>query len=285
MAGMETTQSISAGATKSAPQYTHDLKSIRPERLLALRALPYEAYLTTSEWRQRRDRALRIASWRCQSPNCSSKRQLQVHHRSYDRIGIELDQDLEVLCDRCHRRKHTKALEASELGIYLKLVREAQRLNQFWTIADLTEDTKRLCASNKIPYSGPEIHQAIGLITGAKTVRVTSAILNASPFVPASAALSAQAAHEVLSALNIGGVQAMAVVKTMPDGFLPYNGNVLEQIQLLRAQQSRLVQRPASWLERLEEIFAPEPPDDEVENISSEQAEIAEWIRTHPIES
>jgi 5-methylcytosine-specific restriction endonuclease McrA len=33
-------------------------------------------------------------------------RDLHVHHKTYARLGHELDTDLEVLCNVCHTKKH-----------------------------------------------------------------------------------------------------------------------------------------------------------------------------------
>lgn len=45
-------------------------------------------------------RALRRAGFRCQTCGCRSG--LQVHHNSYENLFGEADEDLVVLCDRCH---------------------------------------------------------------------------------------------------------------------------------------------------------------------------------------
>jgi hypothetical protein len=69
----------------------------------------YEAYIQGPAWAKRRAKAIRRAEGRCQL--CNSKRQLTVHHRTYDRLGDERDADLTVLCRNCHERFHgiTKA--------------------------------------------------------------------------------------------------------------------------------------------------------------------------------
>jgi hypothetical protein len=279
---MELIPAISTGAEKLAPQVFR-IGNTTPERLAELRAIPYEAYLTTPEWRRRRDRALVLASWQCQRRGCLSKRQLQVHHRTYERLGIELDDDLVVLCDPCHRREHLEALESSARGIHLKLVREALRMNAFGTIADLSEDAKRLCAAHGVPYNGPEIHHAIGLLTGARMVRVTPAIVRSRVYVPfgLEAAVHAQAAHEILSGLDRDGVRGTDVVKAMPDGFLPCEGSVLAQMRAIRAEEAR-TQHELSWSDQLTDIFDMRPrQEDEIERITRERAEIDEWIRHH----
>ena len=61
----------------------------------------YSEYLQTEEWRKRRAACLKAAGYRCMV--CSSKKNLQAHHRTYERLGSELPEDLTCLCDRCHR--------------------------------------------------------------------------------------------------------------------------------------------------------------------------------------
>lgn len=64
----------------------------------------YGAYLRSSAWRVRRDAALARALSRCQV--CNGDQGLNVHHRTYERIGRELESDLTVLCRSCHELFH-----------------------------------------------------------------------------------------------------------------------------------------------------------------------------------
>ena len=72
-----------------------------PVRPRDLRVMPYEDYLQTPHWKHRREDKLRAAGRRCQVCNRGS-RTLDVHHRTYERRGQELDEDLIVLCRECH---------------------------------------------------------------------------------------------------------------------------------------------------------------------------------------
>lgn len=78
---------------------------ITPERLAALKAMPYEEYLRTPEWRARRQEALKRAQYRCQLCN-SPQPPLEAHHRTYERLGAEAPEDLFVLCKSCHQWHH-----------------------------------------------------------------------------------------------------------------------------------------------------------------------------------
>jgi len=75
-------------------------------RLDELRAMPYDEYLRTPEWRHTRAAALVRADHQC-AMNPAHIGPLEVHHRSYERRGAELPSDLIVLCRTCHRVHHT----------------------------------------------------------------------------------------------------------------------------------------------------------------------------------
>src|SRR5947209_4642716 len=74
------------------------------ERLAELRAMSYAEYLHTQEWLRRRAVLLKIVEHRCQL--CYSSEGLQVHHRTYERLGQEKHADLIVLCGDCHALFH-----------------------------------------------------------------------------------------------------------------------------------------------------------------------------------
>ncbi len=70
-----------------------------------LRALPYREYLQTPHWKRRRQDRVRDADYRCQLCNRGAVT-LNVHHRTYERLGEEHDGDLKVLCQDCHNTFH-----------------------------------------------------------------------------------------------------------------------------------------------------------------------------------
>lgn len=69
-----------------------------------LSKMSLEEYLKTKEWKVKRNRALIQAGNRCQV--CASTYRLEVHHRTYERLGDELLSDLVVLCRSCHQHYH-----------------------------------------------------------------------------------------------------------------------------------------------------------------------------------
>lgn len=126
----------------------------------------YERYLASVDWRMRRNRALQQAGWKCN--RCPSKRGLEVHHRTYDRLGREWDSDLEVVCGACHGRHHLEEFARGNDGrVYLKIVRLVHAAEPFASLADLSEDAKRLCATHRVPYDAGRIGRALELVLQA----------------------------------------------------------------------------------------------------------------------
>ena len=65
----------------------------------------YPAYLRSPIWTFTALAAKERADWRC-SRCCRKNRPLEVHHKTYDRLGRERPDDLVVLCEDCHARIH-----------------------------------------------------------------------------------------------------------------------------------------------------------------------------------
>lgn len=66
--------------------------------------IDYDTYIRSQSWRIRADAAKRRAGGRCQV--CNGADRLNAHHRTYERIGHEQDDDLIVLCEDCHTLFH-----------------------------------------------------------------------------------------------------------------------------------------------------------------------------------
>ncbi len=65
----------------------------------------YAGYLQTNHWRDVRAMAYRVYGARCTlGVNCSG--QMDVHHRTYDHLGDESSDDVEILCRKHHFAKH-----------------------------------------------------------------------------------------------------------------------------------------------------------------------------------
>lgn len=145
--------------TISAPREDARLSDVE---IFRLRHLPSAEYLLTPWWRRRRDRALRRAAFRCS--RCETKRELQVHHRTYATVGNEADADLDVLCRSCHEGHRVDESRRQDLGVYIKLVSETLRLGRFTAMVDLIEAVKLACAKERIPYDSGHVYEAVARV-------------------------------------------------------------------------------------------------------------------------
>lgn len=66
----------------------------------------YKKYLNSFHWKRVRYRKLLEIKFCCES--CGAKNNLSVHHLTYENIGREKLDDLQVLCSSCHRKAHGK---------------------------------------------------------------------------------------------------------------------------------------------------------------------------------
>jgi len=71
----------------------------------------YSEYLNSDKWKLVRRQAIERAGYHCQV--CNSPDGLDAHHRTYERLGNELPEDITVLCDNCHTLFHESRSSAS----------------------------------------------------------------------------------------------------------------------------------------------------------------------------
>ena len=64
----------------------------------------YEAYINSSAWESRRGAYFASHSKACSA--CGGKEKIHLHHKTYERMGEELDEDLAPLCEFCHSTLH-----------------------------------------------------------------------------------------------------------------------------------------------------------------------------------
>lgn len=82
---------------------------------VSLRMVDYQEYIRSDKWRGLAERIKDERGRRCQV--CNSKGQLDAHHRTYERLGWEEDNDITVLCRACHELYETnKRLPKPEGG-------------------------------------------------------------------------------------------------------------------------------------------------------------------------
>jgi hypothetical protein len=88
-----------------------------------------------------------------------------VHHKTYERLGREWDQDLAVLCVACHEAKHQTEAPHEYVRHYLRLAREVLETGeQYQTLSDFTEALKTRCAREKLYYNSEKLARAISLV-------------------------------------------------------------------------------------------------------------------------
>lgn len=81
----------------------------RSEFQAAVATMPLRVWYETPKWKCTA-RFLKLLNPACE--RCEAPRPLQVHHKNYKHLGIEIlfPGDLQVLCDICHRTTHQMTL-------------------------------------------------------------------------------------------------------------------------------------------------------------------------------
>ena len=64
----------------------------------------YQEYLKSPAWQATRKRLYKAYEFKCSM--CGSPKNLRVHHITYENLGEEKDEDLTVLCQKCHSQVH-----------------------------------------------------------------------------------------------------------------------------------------------------------------------------------
>jgi HNH endonuclease len=64
----------------------------------------YSEYIKSEAWTEKRARILKHARGKCEK--CGKRKAIQVHHKTYKRVGREKDEDLAALCGPCHQSEH-----------------------------------------------------------------------------------------------------------------------------------------------------------------------------------
>lgn len=125
-----------------------------------------EVYLKSEHWREQRLGALERAGDRCQV--CNGTKRLDVHHRTYERLGNEAPMDLTVLCRGCHdlfhdsrtvkapakqrqaKKKPRKARKANASRKHMKLTAANDRLHQQQVENKLRQEAARAARQPRI---------------------------------------------------------------------------------------------------------------------------------------
>jgi 5-methylcytosine-specific restriction endonuclease McrA len=75
------------------------------ERREVLPRWKYREYILSKAWSAKRRAKFAQVGRKCE--RCGSVRgKIHVHHKTYDRLGVERLEDLEVICEMCHLDHH-----------------------------------------------------------------------------------------------------------------------------------------------------------------------------------
>lgn len=192
-------------AIRSAPSPARELSL---DEIQLLKELPYERYLQTAWWHGRRNRALRDVDYRCQ--RCAGKRELQVHHLSYDHLGAELDRDLEVLCRGCHLGHHFNETQDG-IALYMRVISSVLAEGRIRELSDITEEAKERCATLGIPYHHERFHAAVSRLIPRFPFRPPAEHAELYEVNPASEPLNRAEAAGILARMQSAGL-----IKHMP---------------------------------------------------------------------
>lgn len=76
----------------------------------------YRSYIRSDAWREKREEMKRRSKRGYKCWCCSSTERLDLHHRTYKRLGNERLSDLMWLCRSCHEELHGIAREWKRTG-------------------------------------------------------------------------------------------------------------------------------------------------------------------------
>lgn len=87
----------------SKPKHRHN-RYAKQMAAIGHRRQEYVLYLRSAHWLLFRMSVLSTRGHQCEQ--CGNSERIELHHKTYERIGRELPQDVIVLCRACHRAEH-----------------------------------------------------------------------------------------------------------------------------------------------------------------------------------
>lgn len=153
--------SLRSGSVLPTVRSAPTARLLSQEEIHELRKLPYERYLHTRWWFARRNQKLRDVRYRCET--CDVRRNLQVHHLSYERLGAELDDDLQVLCRDCHLGHHFNQTQEG-IGVYRRVLSAVLAEGRFSDPFDVIEEAKCRLFKLRIPHHAERFHAAVNAL-------------------------------------------------------------------------------------------------------------------------
>jgi hypothetical protein len=114
----------------------------------------YDEYIKSKHWRQKKEEYKKHFKYQCTM--CEEKKELHLHHITYERIGNERLDDLVYLCKTCHGKIH-EALKPNETLSLGFLKNKRKKLGR--TRADC-----RNCGHFKVSNNGDKICKFYGIL-------------------------------------------------------------------------------------------------------------------------
>lgn len=75
----------------------------------------YKEYIASDEWKEKSRQAKERSGYRCQLCNRKGNdTTMHTHHNTYDRLFLEDDSDLIVLCATCHSKFHDVEIQEDD---------------------------------------------------------------------------------------------------------------------------------------------------------------------------
>lgn len=96
-----------AGSRKGKKQSAAKKGKRRPARKSFVRAngsVDYRQYIDSRAWKRKRAKVIAERGSKCEV--CGATSGIQVHHKTYKRLGREAPSDLQILCGGCHANSH-----------------------------------------------------------------------------------------------------------------------------------------------------------------------------------
>lgn len=96
-------------------------------------SVEYDEYMQSDKWRRRKHRLFTRRGYVCEMCGASGV-PLDVHHKNYDRLGHELDEDLQIVCrEVCHpkadrERVEWEARRVAQIGMRWATLEEVEAL-------------------------------------------------------------------------------------------------------------------------------------------------------------
>lgn len=96
----------------------------------------YTDYIHSDAWRSVRERYfLEIKPTSCAGCGRPARHDFNLHHITYKNLGHEKNEDLVLLCYKCHKSLHDSLKQARRVNPYLKVETHSKRFLELMAIA------------------------------------------------------------------------------------------------------------------------------------------------------